>query len=238
MSGAVKQTGRRFIDELGIPVLIGEFGVVDRAAEEERVEYISFYSQKAHEYGLELCIFDDGHDFTIFDREQLTWTQEKLIQALFLEDVPGLDQDPTEIDAQTAGWMAVVSCTSGPTGAYNRSDIFRFPSGSRTVKVIWRPGKDNGPISGNMSDTVDKIIIEFWNWDMTGTDYLTYSLDELVYVTASGETVVQDVAGEYTINMSSGTGDNTIISLKPYNLKLEDILEIRATLTFVEKTNV
>jgi hypothetical protein len=58
-----------------------------------------------------------------------------------------------------------------------------------------------------------------------------------VYVTASGETVVQGVAGEYKTNMSDGTGDNTIISLKPYDLKLEDIREIRATLTFIEKTN-
>ena len=233
----LKGVKQRFIDELGVPVLIGEFGVVDRAAEAERVEYISFYSQKAHEYGLELCYFDDGHDFAIFDRKQLTWTQEKLIKALFREDVPDPDPDSAQIDAQTAGWMAVVSCTTGPAGAYNRSDIFRFPSGSRTLQVVWNPGKDNGPISGNMSDTVDRVIIEFWNWDMTGTDYFTYSLDELVYVTASGETVVQGVAGEYKTNMSSGTGDNTIISLKPYGLKLSDIIEIRATVTFIERTS-
>ena len=237
LDNVLKGVKRRFIDELGIPVLIGEFGVVDRAAEEERVEYISFYSQKAHEYGLELCYFDDGHDFAIFDRDQLVWTQEKLIEALFLEDVPEIDQDSAAIDAQTAGWMAVISCTTGSTGAYNRSGIFRFPSGSKTVEVVWKPGKDSGPIGGNMSDPVDRLIVEFWNWDMTNADYLTYTLDKLVYVTASGETVVQGVAGEYKTNMSDGTGDNTIISLKPYDLKLEDIREIRATLTFIEKTN-
>ena len=69
---------------------------------------------------------------------------------------------------------------------------------------------------------------------MTNKDQLTYTLDQLVYVTAKGETVVQGVNGEYKTNMSGGTGDNTIISLKPYGLKLSDIIEIRATVTFID----
>ena len=238
---------KRFIDELGIPVLIGEFGIVDRAPEDERAEYIGFYSQKAQEYGLELCYFDDGHDFAIIDRSLLFWTQDALIKALFLEEVPEVDapeketveppvdEDPAVIDELTKGWHVVVSCTSGPMGTYNRSDMFFF-TGSRTTQVVWKPGQDNGIIGGEMSEVIDRIIIELWQWDMTNKDHITYTLDELVYVTASGETIVQGVNGVYETNMSGGTGDNTITSLRPYNLKLEDIVEIRATVTFIELT--
>ncbi len=73
----------RFIDELGVPVIVGEFGVVDRATEEERSEYISFYSKTAKKYDIKLVIFDDGWDFTVFERETLTWPYEKVIDALF-----------------------------------------------------------------------------------------------------------------------------------------------------------
>ncbi len=248
LDGYLKGIKQRFIDELGIPVLIGEFGIVDRAEEDERAEYIGFYSQKAQEYGLELCIFDDGHDFAIFDRSLMFWTQEAVIKALFLEEVPEVDAptiEPTEpieelppevIDEMTAGWLVVISCTSGPMGAYNRSDMAIFSNGSRTTQVVWKPGQDNGIIGGEMSEVIDRIMIEHWQWDMTNKDHLKFSLDELVYVTASGETVVQGVNGVYETNMSGGTGDNIITSLRPYNLKLEDIVEIRATVTFIELT--
>ena len=231
---------KRFIDELGVPVLIGEFGIVDRAPEDERAEYIGFYSQKAQGYGLELCYFDDGSDFAIIDRSLLFWTQDAIIKALFLEEVPEVDAPvvdpvqppeelpPEEVDELTAGCQVVVSCTSGKMGAYNRSPSFFFPSGSRTVEVVWTPGKDDGVLLGETSDVIERVFIEIWNWDMTNKDILNYSLDELVYVTADGERIVQGVAGTYTTNMSGGTGDNTITNLKPYKLTFDNVVEIRA----------
>lgn len=76
---ALKQ---RFVEELKIPVIIGEFGVVDRPPLEERVEYMSFYSEKAAENGIKLVIFDDGGDFTVFNRWDLSWPYPELIDAL------------------------------------------------------------------------------------------------------------------------------------------------------------
>ncbi len=74
----------RFIDELGIPVIIGEFGTVARTgvAEADRAEYVGYYSKKASELGIDIAIFDDGYDFTVFDRETLTWPYESIIQAM------------------------------------------------------------------------------------------------------------------------------------------------------------
>lgn len=74
---------KRFIEELEVPVLVGEFGVVDRSTEEERAEYIGFYSETAKKNGIKLVIFDDGWDFTVFEREDLSWPYEKVIEALF-----------------------------------------------------------------------------------------------------------------------------------------------------------
>ncbi len=73
---------RRFSDELGIPVIVGEFGVVDRASEEERAEYIGYYAKTADQYGVGLILFDDGWDFAVFDRRTLTWRYDKVIDAL------------------------------------------------------------------------------------------------------------------------------------------------------------
>lgn len=78
----LKEIKTRFIDELGIPVIIGEFGVAKRPPEAERVEYLDFYVKTAKKYGIGLIVFDDGSDITVFDRETLTWPSESIISAL------------------------------------------------------------------------------------------------------------------------------------------------------------
>ena len=82
LDSRMKGIKTRFIDELGIPVIIGEFGVVKRPPESERIEYIDFYVKTAKKYGIGLVVFDDGSDFAIFDRDTLTWPYEGIIDAL------------------------------------------------------------------------------------------------------------------------------------------------------------
>lgn len=72
----------RFMDELGIPVIIGEFGVANRAPESERREYLEFYAQTAKKYGIKLVVFDAGSDFTLLDRRNLTWPYQSLVDVL------------------------------------------------------------------------------------------------------------------------------------------------------------
>lgn len=73
-------------DRLDIPVIVGEFGTVSRVEESERAEYIRCYAENARDLGIKLIIFDDGWDFTVFDRRTLSWPYESIIKALFLED--------------------------------------------------------------------------------------------------------------------------------------------------------
>lgn len=77
---------QRFVDELGIPVLIGEFGVVNRVPMSERIEYLDFYVKTANKYGIGLIIFDDGGDFAVFNRRSLTWPYAEIISTLFQEN--------------------------------------------------------------------------------------------------------------------------------------------------------
>ena len=242
----LKGVKTRFIDELGVPVLIGEFGVATRPAEDERAEYIGYYAQTAEKYGLELCIFDDGGDFAIFDRDLLIWTQPAVLDALFLRNVPEIDppaneeppvdEDAAAIDAMTKGWQPLITALSGEMGTFNRSDVHAFPSGSKTVELVWKLGKDNGVVDGAATDVIGNLGIEFSNWDMKNADYLTYKVESLIYVTADGEHVVEGVAGEYKTDMSGGTGYNQLINLAPYGLQIQDVIEIRAVVTFVAHT--
>lgn len=81
----MKKIKARFTDELGIPVLIGEFGTVNRVSEDMRAEYVRYYAQAAEKYGIKVVIFDDGGDFAVFDRKTCTWPYEKIIEAVLLE---------------------------------------------------------------------------------------------------------------------------------------------------------
>ena len=74
-----------------IPVIIGEFGTVNRVVEEERAEYVGYYAKAADENGIKLIIFDDGGDFTVFDRTTLSWPYETIIEALFQEQEQAVD---------------------------------------------------------------------------------------------------------------------------------------------------
>lgn len=78
----MKNLKRRFVEELGVPVIVGEFGVVDRADEDTRAQYIGHFAKMAEKYGVKLVIFDDGWDFTVFERTDLSWPYEKVIEAL------------------------------------------------------------------------------------------------------------------------------------------------------------
>ena len=107
---------KRFIDELGIPVVIGEFGIAKRLSESEAAEYIGFYAQIADKYDIQLILFDDGLDIAVFDRNNLTWTRPQVIETLFAEAASaGVSTAETVTDATTksiAGMTAVVTYTN------------------------------------------------------------------------------------------------------------------------------
>lgn len=74
-----------FSDSLGVPVIIGEFGVENQNNDSDRVAYTSYYVQKAAEYGIRCIWWDNGISgyggYGILDRNALTWNQD-MVSAL------------------------------------------------------------------------------------------------------------------------------------------------------------
>ncbi len=80
------------IDELflqkGVPVIIGEFGAMNRENEAARVEWVTYYLNTAGKYGVP-CIWWDNHSFSgdgekfgLFNRYELSFPYESLLDAM------------------------------------------------------------------------------------------------------------------------------------------------------------
>ena len=80
------------IDELflskGIPVIIGEFGAMNKDNEEDRVEWVTYYLTKAKEIGVPCIWWDNneydgsGENFGLFDRRKLEFVYKDLADAM------------------------------------------------------------------------------------------------------------------------------------------------------------
>lgn len=80
------------LDELfiskGIPVIIGEFGAMNKENEEERVEWARYYLTKAQEIGVPCVWWDnnafsgEGEKFGLFDRRKLEYPYPELLKAM------------------------------------------------------------------------------------------------------------------------------------------------------------
>lgn len=66
-----------FSDRVGVPVIIGEFGVDNQNNDSDRAAYTAYYVQSAAAAGIRCIWWDNGlfdyGEFGIFDRNSLTW---------------------------------------------------------------------------------------------------------------------------------------------------------------------
>ncbi|MBQ7943336.1 MAG: glycoside hydrolase family 5 protein [Lachnospiraceae bacterium] len=72
----------------GIPVIIGEFGAMNKDNEAERVEWVTYYLTKAKEIGVPCIWWDNnaftgnGENFGLLDRRNLTFPYPNLVDAM------------------------------------------------------------------------------------------------------------------------------------------------------------
>lgn len=72
----------------GVPVIIGEFGAMNKDNEAERVQWAEYYVGKAREYGIPCIWWDnnafegDGENFGLLNRRELTFTYPDLLKTL------------------------------------------------------------------------------------------------------------------------------------------------------------
>lgn len=216
----------RFIDELGIPVIVGEFGTVKRVPEEERAEYCGFYVQTAEKYGIKTVVFDDGGDFAIFDRNTLSWPYEQIVDALL--------QNSAE-ENTIPGW-SVMAYFTGSDDSYNRSTTMSFNNDSKAANIVWELAADDSIITADNDACIDGVGIELWNFDLTENDIITYRIEELKYITQDGNVVNCGVTGVYGTDMSDGTGGGLLVQFD--NLAVTDIHSVVMKVTFVEHMEI
>lgn len=72
----------------GVPVIIGEFGAMNRENETERAEWAEYYIREAHKIGVPCVWWDnskfqgDCEKFGLIDRESLEWTYPLVLEGL------------------------------------------------------------------------------------------------------------------------------------------------------------
>lgn len=78
MENNVNKLKTNFIDN-GIPVIVGEYGNCKGNDEADRVRFDELFTKLTHEIGVAAFLWDDGG---VFDRTNLTWQSEGLVEAL------------------------------------------------------------------------------------------------------------------------------------------------------------
>ncbi|AWH74313.1 endoglucanase [Dokdonia sp. Dokd-P16] len=63
----------KWIVQEGRPVILGEWGAIDRSNLANREAYAQFYVEKSMERGLLPIVWDDGGNFRLLDRQNLDW---------------------------------------------------------------------------------------------------------------------------------------------------------------------
>lgn len=66
----------------GIPVILTEFGCVDKGNLESRIEWAKFYMKIAKEHGVSCIWWDNGSSYQLLDRENGRWIYPALVEVL------------------------------------------------------------------------------------------------------------------------------------------------------------
>lgn len=83
----MKDIKELFLDK-DLPVIIGEFGAMNKNNEEDRIEWIQYYMSKTKEIGVPCIWWDnneftgDGENFGFFDRAKMEFTYKKLLETM------------------------------------------------------------------------------------------------------------------------------------------------------------
>ena len=65
-----------------IPVVITEFGCIEKEQDSYRNEWTDYYIKSMKKIGVPCIWWDDGDEFKIFDRDKLTWPHEELTEII------------------------------------------------------------------------------------------------------------------------------------------------------------
>lgn len=73
---------QKWVVEEGRPIILGEWGAVDKSNLSVREEYYEFYVSESTERGLLPVVWDDGGNFRMLNRANLTWHFQSLAETI------------------------------------------------------------------------------------------------------------------------------------------------------------
>ncbi|MDE7359399.1 MAG: glycoside hydrolase family 5 protein, partial [Lachnospiraceae bacterium] len=82
---AFSQMNSLFVEQ-HVPVILTEFGCVDKGNTEERLEWTKYYMEQSHRYGIP-CIWWDCGAYALLDRESKTWKFPRIVEVLTNEQL-------------------------------------------------------------------------------------------------------------------------------------------------------
>lgn len=82
LQGELEKIKQKWIVQKGRPVILGEWGTIDKNPLQSRVEYATFYAKEAANRGLLTIVWDDGGMFRMFDRHNLSWDFPEIATAI------------------------------------------------------------------------------------------------------------------------------------------------------------
>ncbi len=81
ITNLMKSLNERYISK-GIPVIMGEFGTIDKQNEDSRAEHVQYYIKTAKEYEIPCVWWDDGGDFILYDRKEMKFKFPKILDGI------------------------------------------------------------------------------------------------------------------------------------------------------------
>ena len=82
---ALSQMNQIFIQN-GVPVILTEFGCVDKDNPDDRKAWLQYFMTMAKENGIRCIWWDNGSTFQLLDREQNSWKYPQLVECLTSEE--------------------------------------------------------------------------------------------------------------------------------------------------------
>ncbi len=81
VSSMMKNLKTYFVDN-DIPVIVGEFGCADKNNLSQRISYVDLFTKTAAAYGIKCFWWDNGDDFKLFDRNNLSWKTPEVLSVM------------------------------------------------------------------------------------------------------------------------------------------------------------
>ena len=235
----------------GVPVIIGEFGAVDKDNLKSRMSWLRFFVDTCCKYGIKCFWWDNGNaaEYEIFDRTTLEITEPELLEVMMTEAAGGtysfpkveeIPEEPVEKDpnlcAKKDSWSNYINAGNGAAGVVKIID-----NGVRTS--VEKPGGNPWDVQFSyVGLTLEQGVTYKISFNYSGTPaqimnfHVMQNYDPYVtYTTVALEYKEETQTYEGTFTMTEPTDKNSRITFDcgasdcgvPYMVQIENLVLLR-----------